>query len=92
MIIPLNLNLQVSSDQVREIVTTNDATVQGILIGIVLALSTIVVFLYRKTETMQKEYIKELKAINEMVLKINNDQKEFTANLLKFQEYVRKQD
>lgn len=92
MIIPLNLNFQVSSDQVREIVTTNDATVQGILIGIVLALSTIVVFLYRKTETMQKEYIKELKAINEMVLKINNDQKEFTANLLKFQEYVRKQD
>lgn len=92
MIIPLNLNLQVSTEQVRQIVTTNDATVQGILIGIVLALSTIVVFLYRKTETMQKEYIKELKAINEMVLKINNDQKEFTANLLKFQEYVRKQD
>lgn len=90
MTIPVNL--QVSTEQVRQIVTTNDATVQGILIGIVLALSTIVVFLYRKTETMQKEYIKELKAINEMVLKINNDQKEFTANLLKFQEYVRKQD
>lgn len=86
------LNLQVSTEQVRQIVTTNDATVQGILIGVVLVLSSIVVFLYRKTETMQKEYVKELKTFNETVLKINNDYKEFSANLLKFQEYVQRQN
>lgn len=90
MIIPLNL--QVSTEQVRQIVTTNDATVQGILIGAVLVLSSIVVFLYRKTETMQKEYVKELKTFNETILKINNDYKEFSANLLKFQEYVQRQN
>lgn len=82
--------LLIQASEYRDIITTNNATVQGILIGIVLALGAVVIFLYRKTDTMQKEYIQELKSFNEAIMRVNNSYNEFVANFVKYQNDVRK--
>ena len=73
----------------KDVVSTNDATVQGILIGIVLALGAVVIFLYRKTDTMHKEYVKELKEFNASIMRVNNSYNEFVSNFVKYQKDVR---
>ncbi len=73
----------------KDVVSTNDATVQGILIGIVLALGAVVVFLYRKTDAMNKEYVKELKEFNAAIMRVNNSYNEFVSNFVKYQNDVR---
>lgn len=82
-------NLLMLLQDYKDIVTTNDATVQGILIGIVISLAGVVVFLYRKTDSMQKEYVKELKEFNKAIMNVNNSYNEFVANFVKYQNDVR---
>ena len=84
----------------KEVVTTTDATVQGILLALVFFLITALVFLYRKTEATNKERFMTTEANNEKMINLlketrdtlieqANKYNEFSNNMLKFQDYVR---
>lgn len=73
--------LQTASD-LKDIVTTNDATIVGVLIGVTIALGATVVYLYKNVQALNKDFIAELKANNETLLKVNNSYNEFTHNML----------
>ncbi len=68
--------------EVREIVSTTDATVQGILLGVAVALGLAVIYLYRENNKMQKEMREELKNFTELLIKQNNSYQEF-VNFMK---------
>ena len=66
-----------TADEVRKIVTTNDATVQGILIGVIIGLGAAVVFLYRENRTLQKEYTKALMDFSDKLVDLTKAYNEF---------------
>jgi hypothetical protein len=81
-------------EELRKIVSTNDATITGILIIIALAFGTTIIFLYKHVQELNKSYIKtiqdlndkyitELKASNELLLKVHNSYNDFSNNMLK---------
>lgn len=51
-----------SVQDVKEVISTNDATIQGILIAICIVFGGTIIYLYREKNELQKEYIKEIKA------------------------------
>lgn len=73
--------LQTTAD-LKEIVTTNDATVTGILIAITIAFGVTIVYLYKNVQTLNKEHMNELRAFNETLLKVNNSYNEFVKNMI----------
>ena len=76
IIIPPIIPLQ-SAEDVRRIVSTNDATTQGILIGVCLLLVSAVVVLYRENRKMQKEYVDTMKEVHLQLIKVNDNYNEF---------------
>lgn len=68
--------MQTASD-LKEVISTNDATIQGILIAIVLALGAAVIYLYNQVRNLQKEYVEQLIKNNEMLVKVNNQYNEY---------------
>lgn len=74
-----------TADEVRKIVSTNDATIQGILIAVILALGATVIYLYKQVQSIQQEYIREMRATNETLIKLNNSYNEFVNNMMKMQ-------
>lgn len=66
----------------QNVISTNDATIVGILIAVALALGATVIYLYKNVQTLNKDFINELKANNETLLKVNNSYNEFTRNIL----------
>lgn len=52
--------LQSVSDM-KEVITTNDATIQGILIVICVVFGSTIIYLYREKNKLQAEYIKFIK-------------------------------
>lgn len=75
------LFLQTTND-LKEIVSTNDATVTGILIAILLAFGAVIVYLYKNVQQLNKDFIAELKNNNETLLKVNNSYNEYAKNIL----------
>lgn len=73
--------LQTTAD-LKEIVTTNDATVTGILIAITISFGVTIVYLYKNVQTLNKEHMNELRAFNETLLKVNNSYNEFVKNMI----------
>jgi hypothetical protein len=73
--------LQTASD-LQKVITTTDATVTGILIAVALAFGATIVFLYKNVQTLNKEYISELRASNEALIKVNNSYNEFVRNMI----------
>lgn len=57
-------------------------------IAVVIALSGVVVFLYKEHKALQKEFRDELKASNETLIKMNNSYNLFVQNLSKMTDYV----
>lgn len=49
-----------SVDTVKEVITTNDATIQGILLGVILAIGSAFIFLYIEKNKLQKKYNDDL--------------------------------
>jgi hypothetical protein len=78
------LMLLQNADDVQKIITTNDATVQGILIGICLALGASTIYLYKENKRMQAEIIKELKEFNSSLIRINKQYDDFVTNFEKY--------
>lgn len=73
--------LQTASD-LKEIVSTNDATVTGILIAISVAFGVTIIYLYKNVQTLNKDHMNELRSFNETLLKVNNSYNEFVKNMI----------
>lgn len=73
--------LQTVTD-LKNIVSTNDATITGILIAVVVAFGLAIIYLYKNVQTLNKEYISELRASNEALIKVNNSYNEFVRNMI----------
>jgi hypothetical protein len=76
------ISAQVSTQQIHEVISWNDATVIGILIAFILAFGLVIIFLFKTNQTLYKEFIIELKANNEALIKVNNFQNEFVNNMV----------
>ena len=76
------INLPIDTKQIHEVVSWNDATITGVLILFVLAFGCVIVYLFKTNQTLYKEFIIELKASNEALLKVNNFQNEFVNNMV----------
>jgi len=76
ILIPPVIPLQTAED-VRRIVSTNDATAQGILIGVCLLMVSAVIVLYRENRNMQKEYVDTMKEVHLQLIKVNDNYNEF---------------
>ena len=72
---------QTTSD-LKDIIGTNDATINGILIAVCIAFGIAIVFLYKNIQILNKEYIRELRASNEALIKVNNSYNEFVRNMI----------
>ena len=75
------ISLQTATD-LHKVISTNDATIVGILIAVVIALGATIVYLYKNVQPLNKEYIAELKASNEAIMKVNNSYNEFVRNMI----------
>lgn len=66
----------------QNILSTNDATITGILIAVVLAFGFTIIYLYKNVQQLNKDFINELKNSNETLVKVNNSYNEFVRNML----------
>lgn len=57
-------------------------------IAVIVALSGAVVYLYKRSEALQKEFRDELKASNETLIKMNNSYNLFVQNISQLTDYV----
>lgn len=75
------ISLQTTAD-LHNVISTTDATITGILIAFVLAFGFTIVYLYKNVQSLNKEYISELRASNEALIKVNNSYNEFVRNMI----------
>lgn len=76
------ISLQANLTDLQKVVATNDATVTGILIAVVLALGVAIIYLYKNIQTLNKDHMNELRSFNETLLKVNNSYNEFVKNMV----------
>lgn len=81
--IPPILYTQYAAGDVKDIISTNDATIQGILLGVIIALSTALIYIYKEKNServrlleennkLREEYVNTLKTFNAELIRINN--------------------
>ena len=71
--------------EIQKVMSTNDATIVGVLIVVTVALGWTVVYLFKVNQSLHKENKEELKANSEVLLKVNNAQNEFVSNIVKLE-------
>jgi hypothetical protein len=76
------ISLQANLTDLQKVVATNDATVTGILIAVVLAFGVTIIYLYKNIQTLNKDHMNELRSFNETLLKVNNSYNEFVKNMV----------
>lgn len=67
--------MQTSAD-IKEVITTNDATIIGVLLAVVITFGLAVFYLFKANQTMYKEHISELKKSNDQLVLMNNSYNE----------------
>lgn len=65
-----------SVNEIKDVLATNDATIQGILIAIILALGSALIFLYREKNQLQKEYVLTIKEYAENLRQVIDSNRE----------------
>lgn len=80
---PLILYTQTAQD-VKDLISTNDATIQGILIAIILALGSALIALYREKNKLQKEYVDTIKEYAENLRQVIESNRETMSIVEKF--------
>ena len=75
------ISLQTAAD-LHNVITTNDATIIGTLIVVSITFGATIVYLYKNIQSINKEYIAELRASNEALIKVNNSYNEFVRNMI----------
>jgi len=66
----------------KELLSTTDATTTGVLIVGIIALSAVVVFLFREYKILNSEFKEYMKASNETLVKMNNSYNQFVSNMI----------
>lgn len=77
--------LQTTTD-FREIVSTNDATIAGVLMAVCLAFGVTIIYLFKQNQAIHNKFIDELKLTNDVIVKVylsNND------NTQKFHDFAK---
>jgi len=67
--------LQTTSD-LKDIVSTNDATITGVLMAVCLSFGITIIYLFKQNQAIHNRFIDELKATNDVIVKVylsNND-------------------
>lgn len=75
------ISLQTVTD-LQKIISTDNATITGILIAITLAFGITIVYLYKNIQQLNKEHMTELRNFNETLLKVNNSYNDFVKNMV----------
>jgi len=78
------VGLQISVPDVQKIVSTNNTTQEGLLLGGVLVLLFAVGYLFLELQKLHKEYGAKVEAFNEAILKINNQYSDSIRSLVEF--------
>ena len=73
--------LQTVSD-LKDIVTTNNATTTGVLIAVAVAFGITIIYLFKNIQSLNKEHMVELRSFNETLLKVNNSYNDFVKNMV----------
>jgi hypothetical protein len=71
-----------STRDITEVISTNDATIVGVLIAVCLALGGAVIYLYKSVQTLNKDFIKELKDNQSILIEMTKKYHEFTDNVM----------
>lgn len=86
--------LQTTSD-LKDIVSTNNATTEGVLIAICLAFGITIIYLFKQNQAIHNKYITELKATSDVILKVylsnnENSQKfhDFAKDLIEIKQSI----
>ena len=74
--------LQIPAPNIQQVLTSNDATLTGALLVGIIALSAVVVFLFREYKTLNGEFKEYMKASNETLIKMNNSYNQFVSNMI----------
>jgi len=74
------INLQIPMS--KELLSNTDATTTGVLIVGVVALSAVIVFLFREYKILNGEFKDYMKASNETLVKMNNSYNQFVSNMI----------
>lgn len=74
--------LQALTPDMQQVLSTNDATLVGALLVGIIALSAVVVFLFREYKVLNGEFKEYMKASNETLIKMNNSYNQFVSNMI----------
>ena len=74
--------LQIPLSDTEKLLSNSDATTTGVLIVGVLALSAVIVFLFREYKILNKEFKDYMMASNETLVKMNNSYNQFVSNMI----------
>lgn len=66
----------------QQILTSSDATLNGALICGILALSAVIIFLFKEYKVLNVEFKEYMKASNETLVKMNNSYNQFVSNMI----------
>jgi len=78
------VNLQVNTSDIQKIVSTNNTTQEGLLLGGVLVLLFAVAYLFLELQKLHKEYGAKLESFNDSIIKINNQYSDSIRSLVEF--------
>ena len=71
-----------STRDITEVISTNDATIVGVLIAVCLALGGAVIYLYKSVQALNKDFVKELKETQSILIEMTKKYHEFTDNVM----------
>jgi len=74
--------LQIPISDAQKLLSNSDATTTGVLIVGIVALSAVVVFLFREYKILNSEFKEYMKASNETLVKMNNSYNQFVSNMI----------
>lgn len=76
------ITLQIPLNETQKLLSNTDATTTGVLIVGMIALSAVVVFLFREYKILNTEFKEYMKASNETLVKMNNSYNQFVSNMI----------
>ncbi len=71
-----------STRDLTEVISTNDATIVGVLIAVCLALGGAVIYLYKSVQSLNKDFVKDLKETQSILIEMTKKYHEFTDNVM----------
>lgn len=76
------ISLQIPLADTQKLLSNTDATTIGVLIVGIIALSAVVVFLFREYKILNSEFKEYMKASNDTLIKMNNSYNQFVSNMI----------